>query len=137
MASPDQVEAAIPAMRERLAENAARARRFYWKRIRRHRYEICGSVRCESAAYRTIRRYGCGRPIGPLWRVPTPLWNYVVAGMDQTVLTVRPGAAVSDLAPRSEGVGGILCLVCFTRAAQARGLAYLMWRPEGSGDYAA
>lgn len=113
----------------------AQLRRFYWKRIRRYRYEICGS--CPGGpAEATIRHYGCGRPIGPLWRVPTPLWNFVTAGIDQTVLTVRPGAATPALAPRSEGVGGILCLACFTRAAEDRGLTYLMWRPEGTGDYA-
>ena len=112
------------------------ARRFYWKRIRRHRGEICGSCR-GGPGYATIRKYGCGNPIGPLWRVPTPLWNFVVAGIDQTVLTVREGASgVSDLAPRSEGVGGILCLSCFDRAAADTGVTYLMWRPEGVGDYA-
>lgn len=105
-------------------------RRIWWKRVRRYRYEICGSC-VGGPALATIRRYGCGRPIGPLWRVPTPLWNFVVAGI------VRPGVAVNDLAPRSEGAGGILCLACFTRAAEDRGLTYLMWRPEGMGDYAA
>lgn len=114
---------------------AARIRRLYWKRIRRYRYEMCGSC-VGGPAKATIRRYGCGRPIGPLWRVPTPLWNFVVADIDHTVITVRPGAAVDDLAPRAEGAGGILCLGCFTRAAKDRGLTYLMWRPEGSGDYA-
>lgn len=110
-------------------------RSFYWKRIRRHRYEICGS--CNGGpGQATIRRYGCGRPIGPLWRAPTPLWNFVVADFDQTIMTIRPGAAVNDLAPRSEGVGGILCLACFTRAAEDLGVNYLMWRPEGAGDYA-
>lgn len=109
-------------------------RRFYWKHVRRYRYEICGS--CSSGpGQATIRRYGCGRPIGPLWRVSTPLWNFVVAGIDQTVLTVRPGAATKDLAPRSEGVGGILCLSCFDRAAEDRGMGYRMWRLQGSGDY--
>lgn len=114
----------------------ARIRLFYWKRIRRHRYEICGLVPRSSAAFRTIRRYGCGRPIGPVWRVPTPLWNFVVAGIERTVLEVRPGAAVPQLAPRSEGVAGLLCLACFDRAAQDRGLPHLFWRPEGTGDYA-
>lgn len=109
--------------------------RFYWKKIRRYRYEICGEC-IGGPGETTIRRYGCGRPIGPLWRVPTPLWNFVVAGIDQTILTVRPGAAANDLAPRSEGVGGILCLTCFDRAAKDRGVTYIMWHPEGSGDYA-
>lgn len=111
------------------------ARRFYWKHIRHHEYEICGSC-TGGLGQATIRRYGCGRPIGPLWRVPTPLWNFVVASIDQTVLTVRPGAATKDLAPYSEGVGGILCISCFDRAAKDLGVTYIMWRPEGSGDYA-
>lgn len=112
----------------------SKIRRFYWKRIRHYRYEICGS--CSGGPGRaTIRRYGCGRPIGPLWHVPTPLWNFVVAGFDKTILTMRRGAADPQLAPRSEGVGGILCLACFNRAAEDRGLTYLMWRPEGTGDY--
>lgn len=111
------------------------ARRFYWRHIRRHNSEICGE--CPGGpGQATIHRYGCGRPIGLLWRVPTPLWNFVVADIGQTVLTMRPGAVIHDLAPRSEGVGGILCLSCFNRAANDKGVTYIMWRPEGSGDYA-
>lgn len=111
-------------------------RHFYWRHIRRYRYEICGS--CGGGpALTTIRKYGCGRPIGPLWRVPTPLWNFVAADLDYTMLAIRPGAAANDLAPRSEGVAGILCLQCFDRAAHDKGIAYLMWHPEGSGDYSA
>lgn len=113
-----------------------KVRRFYWRQIRRHDSEICGCCPAGPAKV-TVERYGCGRPIGPLWHVPTPLWNFVVAGIDQTVLTVRPGAVANDLAPRSEGVAGILCLSCFDRAAKDRGVTYIMWRPEGSGDYAA
>lgn len=82
-------------------------RNFYWKHIRRYDSEICGSC-IGGPGQRRIRRYGCGRPIGPLWRAPTPLWNFVVTGVEQTVLTIRPGAATKDLAPRSEGAGGIL-----------------------------
>lgn len=109
-------------------------RQFYWRHIRRHNSEICGECTAGPGQI-TIHHYGCGRPIGPLWRVPTPLWNFVVADQQQTIMTVREGAA-HYLAPYSEGVGGILCLSCFTRAAEAKGIPYLMWRPEGTGDYA-
>lgn len=113
-----------------------KTRHFYWRHIRHYRYEICGS--CSGGpGQTTIHHYGCGRPIGPLWRVPTPLWNFVVAGIDHTVLSMRPGAATSDMAPRAEGVAGILCLKCFDRAAENVGMTYLMWHPEGSGDYSA
>lgn len=102
--------------------NAA-IRRFYWKRVRRHRYEICGSVNRLSPAYEVIRRYGCGRPIGPVWTASTGLWNYIVTGQDQTVYTVRAGSAGDPrVMERAEGAGGILCLVCFDRACQDRGV---------------
>lgn len=104
----------------------ARARRVYWKRLRGHRYEICGSVNPASPAYATIRRYGCGRPIGPIWRASSGIWNFVVTGQPQTVYTVREGAAGGPITERAEGEGGILCLRCFDRAARARGLN-VMW----------
>lgn len=110
-------------------------RRLWWKRVRRYGHEICGEC-IGGPGQATIRRYGCGRPIGLVWRGPTPLWNFVVAGIDKTVITVRSGAAVNDLAPRAEGVGGVLCLMCFARAAEDRGFTQLVWRPEGIGDYA-
>jgi hypothetical protein len=103
-------------------------RRFYWKRIRRYRYEICGSVR-GGPGYWAIRRYGCGRPVGLVWRAPEGIWNYVVAGQDQTVYTVREGAAGGPVMERAEGVAGILCLSCFDRAARERGL-YLDWESK-------
>lgn len=97
-------------------------RRFYWKRIRRYRYEVCGSVPRRSPAYMVIRRYGCGRPIGPVWRASTGIWNYVVTGQDQTTYTVRAGSAGGSVQERAEGAGGILCLVCFDRACRDRGI---------------
>lgn len=98
----------------------AQARRFYWQRIRRYRYEICGSV-SGGPGYGVIRAYGCGRPIGVVWRAPTWLWNFVVAGQRQTIYTVREGAVSPQLDGRSEGVGGILCSRCFDRAARDAG----------------
>lgn len=86
----------------------ATIRRFYWRRIRRHRYEICGSVGPGGPARPVIRRYGCGRPIGPLWTADSSFWNRMVTG--------------EALPPeRTEGAGGILCLRCFDRLCRNRG----------------
>lgn len=101
---------------------AARVRRFYWRHIRRYRYEICGRPNHPHAM---IRR-GCGRPVGVVWRATSGVWNYVVTGQDQTVYTVREGAAGGPVGERAEGVGGILCLRCFDRFAQERGV-HLQW----------
>lgn len=86
----------------------ATIRRFYWKRIRRYRYEICGSCCNGGPARATIRRYGCGRPIGPLWTADSSFWNRMVTGEP-----LLPG--------RTEGAGGILCLRCFDRLCSDRG----------------
>ena len=101
---------------------AARIRRFYWKHIRRYRYEICGRP---DHPYEAIRR-GCGRPVGVVWRAPSGVWNYVVAGQDHTVYTVRAGAAGGPVMERAEGGGGILCLGCFDRLARELGV-HLQW----------
>lgn len=101
---------------------AARARRFYWKYLRRYRYEICGNP---GHRHGTIRR-GCGRPVGVVWRAPTGIWNYVVASQDVTAYTVRKGAAGGPREERAEGVGGTLCLDCFTRFAEEQDI-FLSW----------
>jgi hypothetical protein len=101
---------------------AATVRRWYWKRIRRYRGETCGRPNHMHGA---IRR-GCGRPVGVIWRAPSGIWNYVVAGQYQTTYTVREGAAGGPVMERSEGVGGVLCPGCFDRLAQERGLL-LQW----------
>lgn len=100
----------------------ARIRRWYWKHVRRYRYEICGRPDHPHGA---IRR-GCGRPVGVVWRAPTGIWNYVVAGQYYTVYTVREGAAGGPVMERSEGAGGVLCLACFDRLAQEQGVP-LRW----------
>lgn len=83
-------------------------RAFYWKRVRRYRYEICGAVVPGTVAEATIRRYGCGRPVGLCWRAESGFWHLMVTG--------RP------LAPgRTEGAGGILCLGCFDRLCNDNG----------------
>lgn len=101
-------------------------RRFYWQRIRRYDSEVCGSVHRASPAFATIRRHACGRPVEVVWRASSGVWNYVVTGQDQTVYTVREGAAGGPVEERAEGAGGILCLRCFDRAARERGV-YLAW----------
>lgn len=101
---------------------AARVRRFYWKRIRRYRYEICGRP---GHLHGTIRR-GCGRPVGTVWRASSGVWNYVVTGQEQTTYTVRAGAAGGPVEERAEGVGGVLCLNCFDRFARECGV-HLRW----------
>lgn len=101
---------------------AARTRRFYWKRVRRYRFEICGRPR---HPHGTITR-GCGRPVELVWRASSGMWNYVVTGREQTVYTVREGAAGGPVEERAEGVGGVLCLACFDREARESGV-YLQW----------
>lgn len=69
-------------------------RRWFWQRIRRYRYEMCGS---------------CGRPVGhhhrfgnePLtwWRAPDDLWNAIEGG-----------------------AGGLRCPQCFTRDCDNAGV---------------
>lgn len=104
----------------------ARARRFYWRRIRRYEMELCGRPDHPHAA---IRR-GCGRPVRPfVWRAPSGIWNFVVALQDQTVYTVREGAAGGRIEERAEGVGGVLCPACFDDLARERGLD-LYWKAE-------
>lgn len=104
---------------------AARVRRLYWKRVRRYRYETCGNPR---HLYGTIRR-GCGRPVGLVWRTSSGVWNYVVAGQQQTAYTVRKGAAGGPFMERAEGVGGVLCLRCFDRFARERDV-HLRWESK-------
>lgn len=85
-----------------------RLRRFYWKRVRRYRYEICGSVVRGTEGEATVRRYGCGRPVGLCWRAETGFWHRMVTG--------RPLAQGAV-----EGAGGILCVSCFDRLCSDRG----------------
>jgi hypothetical protein len=101
---------------------AARVRRFYWKRLRRYDAEICGRP---DHPHEQIRR-GCGRPVGVVWRAESAVWNYVVTGQDQTVYTVREGAAGGPIMERAEGAGGVLCLHCFDQLARERGV-HLYW----------
>jgi len=101
---------------------AARTRRFYWKHVRRYRYEICGRP---NHPHDTIMR-GCGRPVGVVWRAPTGVWNYIVADQQTTTYTVRTGAAGGPAQGRAEGAGGVLCLACFDREARERGV-HLRW----------
>jgi hypothetical protein len=104
---------------------AARVRRFYWKRVRRYELEICGNPGHMHGAI----RQGCGRPVGLVWRAPSGIWNYVITGQDQTVYTVREGAAGGAVMERAEGVGGVLCLGCFDRMARDRGVT-LYWKAD-------
>lgn len=56
--------------------------------------------------------------------VPTAIWNYVYAGVEQTKYTIRRGLFSDQRAPRCEGEGGVLCLLCFDRRAKALGMEY-------------
>lgn len=60
--------------------------------------------------------------------VATPIWNYVMSGQEETTLTVRDGlfpeTHAGRLMPRSEGVGGVVCLLCFDRRAREMGIEY-------------
>ena len=85
---------------------AARTRRFWWKRVRRYRYETCGRP---NHVHGTITR-GCGRPVGVVWHAPSGMWNFVVTGRDVP----------------AEGVGGVLFLACFDRFARECGMI-LQW----------
>lgn len=100
---------------QRSTQSMAILRRFYWKRVRRYRYETCGSIGPGGEARATIKRYGCGRPIGPVWGTESDHWNRVVTGKP-----LAPG--------RTEGAGGILCVRCFDQACRDRG-EYFMWTP--------
>jgi hypothetical protein len=97
---------------------AARARRAYWKHVRRYQFETCGR---HDHPYEAIRR-GCGRPVGLVWGAPAGIWNFVVTGERETTYTVRAGTAGGPVEERAEGVGGILCLHCFDRLALERGI---------------
>ena len=101
---------------------AARTRRFYWKHVRRYRYETCGRP---NHLHDTITR-GCGRHVGLVWHASAGVWNYVVAGEERTTYTVRRPHPYAPVAERAEGVGGVLCLTCFDRFARERGV-YLRW----------
>ena len=89
-------------------------RRFYWKRVRRYRYEICGSAAPPSEGREVIKRYGCGRPVGLVWTAPTGLWDRIVDPHERMA---------------GEGAGGILCVHCFDRACEDRN-TFLRWVPE-------
>lgn len=56
--------------------------------------------------------------------VTDAIWNYVMAGQSETTLTIRPGLFDVRLMPRSEGVGGVVCLSCFDVRAQRAGVEY-------------
>ena len=89
-----------------------RLRRFYWRHIRRHRYEICRT---------------CGRPVGLVWHAREGLWNYVIAGQTHTTYQMRH--VYCKWAERAEGVGGIRCIPCFDREARERSIT-LKWEPS-------
>lgn len=64
----------------------------------------------------------CDRPFTEVidFLVADAIWNYVMAGQKSTTLTIREGLFDKRLMPRSEGVGGVVCLACFD--IRARGL---------------
>ena len=93
----------------------ARLRRAWWKRARRYRFETCGSVVRGTEAEATIRRYGCGRPVGVVWVAPDDLWHRMVTG--------------KPLPPGIEPAGGILCIPCFDRLCLDRGY-FPHWEPK-------
>ena len=72
----------------------------------------------------------CERPFTEVmdFLVATPIWNYVMAGQGETTYTVReglfPGTVAGELAPRVEGVGGVVCLACFDKRARELGINY-------------
>lgn len=88
-------------------------RRFYWKHVRRYRYEICGSTTPLSEGRAVVRQYGYRRPVGLVWTAPTGLWDRIVD---------------PDEKMTGEGAGGILCIHCFNRASEDRD-TYLRWVP--------
>lgn len=56
--------------------------------------------------------------------VADAIWNYVMGGQKTTVLTMREGLFDKRLMPRSEGVGGVVCLSCFDHRARALNVEY-------------
>jgi hypothetical protein len=56
--------------------------------------------------------------------VATPIWNYVMGGVTETTYTIREGLFDQTLAPRVEGIGGVVCLACFDKRARALGVPY-------------
>lgn len=56
--------------------------------------------------------------------VATPVWNYVMAGEQTTMYTIREGLFDKRKQPRCEGVGGVVCLACFDKRARALGMEY-------------
>jgi hypothetical protein len=68
----------------------------------------------------------CKRPFSEVmdFLVATPIWNYVMAGEEQTTYTIRTGLFDKELYPRVEGAGGVVCLACFDKRARALGVNY-------------
>lgn len=68
----------------------------------------------------------CHRPFSEVidFLVADVIWNYVMAGQESTTLTIRKGLFDERLAPRSEGVGGVVCLACFDKRARALNIEY-------------
>lgn len=56
--------------------------------------------------------------------VSTAVWNFVMAGQEQTTYTIRKGLYDQKLAPRVEGVAGVVCLACFDKRARKVGFDY-------------
>lgn len=68
----------------------------------------------------------CGRPFTEVidFLVADVIWNYVMAGQTSTVITIRAGLHDERLMPRSEGVGGVVCLACFDKRAREKNIEY-------------
>lgn len=56
--------------------------------------------------------------------VSTAIWNYVMGRQETTEYTLRRGTHDPALAPRCEGVGGVVCLACFDKRARALNVPY-------------
>jgi hypothetical protein len=68
----------------------------------------------------------CRRPFSEVidFLVADAIWNYVMAGQKSTTLVIREGTYDKRLAPRSEGVGGVVCLACFDKRARQMNIEY-------------
>jgi len=68
----------------------------------------------------------CLRPFSEVidFLVADAIWNFVMAGQAVTTITIRPGLFDKRLQPRSEGVGGVVCLHCFDIRAKAKNVDY-------------
>lgn len=68
----------------------------------------------------------CRRPFTEVidFLVADVIWNYVMGRQESTTLTIRKGLFDERLQPRSEGVGGVVCLACFDQRAQSLNIEY-------------